>query len=80
MVLITSWAPVLARSTPGTPPQKAPPKRAGNEDQRDGHDAGQIGHPRQRSHVGCGNPAGQQLPFGADVEQPGPEGESQGQG
>ena len=26
MVLITSWAPVLARSTPGTPPQKAPPK------------------------------------------------------
>ena len=25
MVLITSWAPVLVRSTPGIPPQKAPP-------------------------------------------------------
>ena len=25
MVLITSWAPVLARSTPGIPPQMAPP-------------------------------------------------------
>ena len=79
IVVMTSWAPVRARSTPGIPPHRAPPRKPARR---------MIGTARiagvsyMNDHVpthAAVTPPIEHLALGADVEQPGPERERQGQ-
>ena len=70
IVVITSWAPVRALSKPMIPPHTAAGDDAGEQRQRDLHDARTV---HAEPDVHRGHAAGEHLAGGADVEQAGAE-------
>ena len=73
IVVITSWAPVFAFSTPGMPPQKAPPSTPARVTRSSASGSGHVGDPRERADPRGGGGPDEELTLGADVEQAGSE-------
>ena len=77
IVVITSWAPVLARRTPGMPPHSAPPTKPARMMIGTAMIAGTSYMNDQVPTQAAVTPPIEHLALGADVEQPGAEGEGE---